>query len=123
MIDIIELKNESKHAVGFKNNFYRLQICYTDNLNDVCYSFYDWKNKVDLMNTDRLCSKIIKIEIPNENKKKGIELTFENYGNLLSFARKYNDTYRKGFTPFFLKIIYRKQTREKTILSLDYKFF
>ena len=133
MIDIIELKNESKHAVGFKNNFYKLKICYTDTLNDVCYSFYDWKNKVDLMNPNRLCSKIIEMEILNQSielgstdvlvKKKGVEFIFENYGSLMTFVRKYNNTYRKGFTPFFVKVIYKKQTSKKNILSLDYKFF
>ena len=134
MIDITELKNESKHAVGFKNNFYKLKICYPNILNDVKYSFYSWKSKVDLMNSNRLCSKTIEMEIlsddetengiePSIRKRKGIEFIFDNYSSLMSFVRKYNDTYRKGYTPFFLKVIYKKQTSDKTLLSLDYKFF
>jgi hypothetical protein len=134
MIDITELKNESKHAVGFKNNFYKLKICYPNVLNDVKYSFYSWKSKVDLMNSNRLCSKTIEMEILSDDetengiessirKRKGIEFIFDNYSGLMSFVRKYNDTYRKGYTPFFLKVIYKKQTSDKTLLSLDYKFF
>ena len=143
MIDITELKNESKHAVGFKNNFYKLKICYPNVLNDVKYSFYSWKSKVDLMNNNRLCSKTIEMEILSDykntsssdeiendsgsqsiiRKRKGIEFIFDNYSGLMSFVRKYNDTYRKGYTPFFLKVIYKKQTSDKTLLSLDYKFF
>lgn len=129
MIDLTELKSETKHAVGFKNNFYNLRICYPDILNNVRYSFYSWKSKVDLMNSNRLCSKTIEMEIltKEENnemcKKKGIEFMFDTYSSLISFVKKYNDTYREGFTPFFVKIIYKKQTRNKTLLSLDYNFF
>ena len=131
MIDLTELKNETKHAVGFKNNFYRLRICYPDILNDVKYSFYSWKSKVDLMNNIRLCSKTIEMKILSEDennlneirKRKGIEYMFDNYSSLMSFVRKYNDTYRKGFTPFFIKVIFKKQTSDKTLLSLDYNFF
>ena len=38
MIDLLELKSETKHAVGFKNNFYKIRICYSKFLNNINYS-------------------------------------------------------------------------------------
>ena len=120
MIDLLELKSETKHAVGFKNNFYKIRICYSKFLNNINYSLYDWKNKIDLINTNRFCTTLIELQIPKEGKKKAVEIIFENYGFLMSFVKKYNEVFTSGYTPFFIKVIYKKPTNEKYTRLLNY---
>jgi hypothetical protein len=111
MIDSLFLKNETKYAIGYKNYFYKVILYHSKQLNDIYYSFGDWKNKIDLINPNRTAS----TKIYNKNEGKGVEIMFDRYENLSSFVRKYNLIFSTGETKICIKVIYKRQTLQNTL--------